>query len=54
MKTRDAQLLVHVAAPLKTAIEALAKSEGRSVSNYVCRLLVEHAAKRVVELGHVA
>lgn len=47
MKTRDAQVLVHVAAPLKMAIEALAKAEGRTVSNYVGRLLIEHAASRI-------
>jgi hypothetical protein len=44
---RDDKILVHVATPLKAGVEALAHAEGRSVSDYVRRLLIDHVAQRV-------
>jgi hypothetical protein len=47
---RDGQLpMIRVAAPLKAAVEALAKDDRRSVSDYVRRLIIDHAAQRVVD-----
>jgi predicted DNA-binding protein len=46
MKKRDTQILIHVATPLKATIEALAQSEGRTTSDYVRRLLIDHALER--------
>jgi Ribbon-helix-helix protein, copG family len=50
MKTqRDDKILVHVAPALKATVEVLAEAEGRSVSDYVRRLLLDHAADRFTE-----
>jgi hypothetical protein len=46
---RDDKILVHVAVPLKANVEALAQAEGRSVSDYVRRILIDHTAQRVVD-----
>ena len=55
MKTqRDDKILVHVAAPLKAQVEALAAAEGRSVSDWCRRLLIETATQCVLERSHVA
>jgi hypothetical protein len=54
MKQRGDKILVHVASPLKAQVEALAKAEGRSVSDYVRRLLLDVVTRRVAKRGEVA
>ena len=39
---RDEAISVRCEGPLKKAVEAVAKSEGRTVSAYVARVLAEH------------
>jgi hypothetical protein len=39
---RDTKILVHVAAPLKAKVDAAAAAEGRSTSDFVRRLLIQH------------
>jgi hypothetical protein len=51
MKTQSEQLLIHVAPPLKGTIEALAAADGRSVSGFCRRLLVDQITKLVTEGG---
>jgi uncharacterized protein (DUF1778 family) len=43
MKTqRDDKILVHVASALKAEVQAAADAEGRSLSDFVRRLLIRH------------
>jgi hypothetical protein len=52
-KVRDDQLPpIRLAAPLRRGLEALAEAEGRSVSDYVRRVLVDHTAQRAVDDDH--
>jgi uncharacterized protein (DUF1778 family) len=47
---RDEQLpMIRVSAELRGAVEALAADEGRTVSDFVRRLLIDHATQRVVD-----
>lgn len=48
MKIKTDQIRANVAPPLREVVEALARSEGRSISSYVDRVLIEHAARRIV------
>jgi hypothetical protein len=52
-KQRDDKILVHVAGPLKVAVTALAETDGRSVSDYVRRLLIDHVQDRALNLSEV-
>ena len=49
MKQRGEQLLIHVAPSLKAEVQGLAAEEGRTVSDYVRRLLIAHVTGRVVD-----
>ncbi|WP_407160160.1 hypothetical protein [Bradyrhizobium sp. STM 3557] len=56
-KVREEQLpKIRVAAPLKAALEDLAAAEGRTLSDFARRVLIETAVARVVaaETGRAA
>jgi hypothetical protein len=44
---RDAKILVHVAMPLKAEVDAAAAAEGRSTSDFVRRMLIDFADRRL-------
>jgi hypothetical protein len=47
-KVRDAQIVVRVAAPLKSELEDAASADDRSVSDYVRKILTDFATSRVL------
>jgi hypothetical protein len=53
MKKQSEQLLIHVAPPLKKTVAELAAADGRSISDYVRRLVIDVVTQRVVERSHV-
>jgi predicted HicB family RNase H-like nuclease len=44
---RDDQITLRVAGPLRAALEAEAAERGRSLSNLIRHILINHAAQRV-------
>lgn len=48
MSKRDQRIVVRVAAPLRAALESEAAADGRELSNLVRRILIDHAAERIV------
>jgi hypothetical protein len=54
MKQRSEQLLIHVAPPLKQQVAELAAADGRTISAYLRRLVIEAVTARVVERGVAA
>jgi hypothetical protein len=49
MKRRDDQITLRVAGTLRTALEAEAAAESRSLSNQIRKILVQHTAQRITE-----
>jgi hypothetical protein len=45
----DQQIVVRIAEPLRTELEAAAEQDGRVLSSMVRRVLVDWAARRVIE-----
>lgn len=43
---KDAQVVAHVERAVKTALEDLAREDGRKVSSYVERLLLRHLQEK--------
>jgi hypothetical protein len=52
MKKLDNQVCLKLAGPLRSALEAEAAAHGRSLSNLIRVVLVEHVAQRIVERGN--
>jgi hypothetical protein len=48
-KRNDAQLSMKLAGPLRETLEAEATARGRSLSNLIRTILIEHSAKRITE-----
>lgn len=49
MKRRDDQITFRLSGPLRAALEAEAAAESTELSNLIRKILVDHAAQRVVE-----
>ncbi len=49
MIRNDAQICMKLAGPLRTALEAEAEARGRSLSNLIRQVLIEHTAERITE-----
>ena len=47
MKRNDAQVCLKLAGPLRETLEAEATSRGRSLSNLIRTILLEHSTKRI-------
>jgi len=47
MRKRDAQITVRLASPLLAHLEEEALASGRSVSNLIRQILIDHTAQRV-------
>ena len=43
---KDTQIVAHVEKPVRQALQALAREDGRSLSAYVERVLVEYLEKK--------
>jgi hypothetical protein len=48
-KRNDTQVCLKLAGPLRKTLEAEAAARGRSLSNLIRIVLVEHSSKRIVE-----
>jgi hypothetical protein len=48
MKRFDDQVCLKLAGPLRSALESEAAERGRSLSNLIRKILIEHSAQRVV------
>lgn len=48
MKIKTDQIRVNVAPPLREVVEALARSEGRTISSFCDRALIDYVARRIV------
>jgi hypothetical protein len=48
MKRFDNQVCLKLAGPLRTSLEDEAAARGRSLSNLIRKILVDHAAPRIV------
>lgn len=46
-KVRDQMIVVRVATPLRSELEAAAVEEGRTLSNLVRKILIDHASERL-------
>jgi hypothetical protein len=48
-RKNDAQISLKLAGPLRNTLEAEAAARGRSLSNLIRIVLVEHSSKRIIE-----
>lgn len=48
MKRNDAQVCLKLAGPLRAALEGEAAIDGRGLSGLIRKILVDHAARRIV------
>jgi hypothetical protein len=49
MKRRDDQITLRLAGTLRAALEDESAAHGRSLSNLIRKILIDHTAQRVVE-----
>jgi len=49
MKRNDAQVCLKLSGPLRGALDAEAAARGRSLSNLIRLILIEHVAPRITE-----
>jgi hypothetical protein len=49
MIRNDAQVCLKLAVPLRASLEAEAEARGRSLSNLIRTILLEHSTKRITE-----
>jgi hypothetical protein len=52
MIRNDAQVCLKLAVPLRASLEAEAEARGRSLSNLIRIILLEHSTKRIIT-GHI-
>jgi hypothetical protein len=48
MMRNDAQVCLKLSGPLRAALEAEAAARGRSLSNLIRTILLEHSTKRII------
>jgi predicted HicB family RNase H-like nuclease len=54
MKRYDNQVCLKLACPLRAALEAEAAARGRSLSNLIRKILIDHAAQSAVDRNQIA